>query len=214
LIEIDHIVLGCATLAQGARFVEDQLGAAPLPGGAHAGMGTHNLLLGLGAACYLEVIAPDPEQPDPPRPRLFGLDDAKLRRALARRPRLVGYVARTSGLAALAARLGPARLPAPFAMRRGDLSWRMALFAPGPHGQDPLVPGLIEWEGRGAAARLPDSGCRLLELQAEHPDPAALRAVLADCGLLRLVGVRESASPRFTSRLQGLGGREVTFATD
>ena len=58
MAEIDHIVIGAATLRQGADWVERHLGARPSGGGVHEGAGTHNLLLGLGSGCYLEVIAP------------------------------------------------------------------------------------------------------------------------------------------------------------
>ena len=76
-------------------------------GGVHEGAGTHNMLLGLGPDCYLEVIAPDPAQPQPEHPRLFDLDDAAVRLMLEAGPALIGWVARTSAMDALVARLGP-----------------------------------------------------------------------------------------------------------
>ena len=44
-------------------------------GGSHPGLGTHNALLSLGDESYLEIIAPDPTQPKPDHPRIFGLDE-------------------------------------------------------------------------------------------------------------------------------------------
>jgi hypothetical protein len=57
---IDHIAVTAPTLEAGAELVRLALGVEPQAGGAHARMGTHNLLLRLGDAVYLEVIAPDP----------------------------------------------------------------------------------------------------------------------------------------------------------
>ena len=57
------------------RAIETLTGVRPSYGGAHPGLGTHNALLSLGHHSYLEIIAPDPNQPTPPRPRPFGLDE-------------------------------------------------------------------------------------------------------------------------------------------
>lgn len=73
--EVDHLVYCCQDLTAGMRAIETLTGVRPSYGGAHPGLGTHNALLSLGHHSYLEIIAPDPNQPTPPRPRPFGLDE-------------------------------------------------------------------------------------------------------------------------------------------
>jgi len=51
--ELDHIVIGCASLDAGMRWVEARLGVAPVPGGRHLAMGTHNALVRLGQRNYI-----------------------------------------------------------------------------------------------------------------------------------------------------------------
>jgi hypothetical protein len=202
MAEIDHIVLGARTLAEGAAFVEQHLGAKPRPGGAHPGRGTHNMLLGLGRGTYLEIIAPDPDQPEPPHGRLFDLDDPAVKVMLEAEPRLLAWVARTPVLDAMAARLGP-RAGEIQAMSRGDLRWRMA-FPPQRQDMDNLIPALIEWPGESASVRIPDSHVRLLQLEAEHPDVDAVRAALA---------VRRSPHARLIARLRRQDGQDVTLTS-
>src|SRR5690349_23187690 len=125
MAEIDHIVLGARTLEEGAAFIEQHLGVKPRPGGRHEGFGTHNMLLGLGRGTYLEIIAPDPAQPDPPHGRLFDLDDPATKVMLEAEPRLIAWVARTPVLDAVVARLGH-RAGEGRAVSRGDLPWRVA----------------------------------------------------------------------------------------
>lgn len=212
MAEIDHIVIGARTLEEGARYVEDLLGVKPVKGGAHPGVGTHNMLLGLGAACYLEIIAPDPAQPEPAHPRPFDLDDASLRTMLEAEPRLIAYVASTPALDAVVARLGPSHAGEVRSMSRGDLGWRMA-FPPQRQDMDNLIPPLIQWNGERAAKHIRDSGWRLASLEAEHPDIQALRESLAARGLADAVKCRQSPHPRLIAHLRHKDGREVTLTS-
>lgn len=212
MAEIDHIVIGARTLEEGARYVEETLGVKPVKGGVHPGVGTHNMLLGLGAACYVEIIAPDPGQPVPAHPRPFDLDDASLRTMLEAEPRLIAYVASTPALDAVVARLGPSHAGEIRSMSRGDLAWRMA-FPPQRQDMDNLIPPLIQWDGERAGKRIKDSGWRLTSLEAEHPDTQALRGSLTARGLAEVVKVRQSPHPRLIAHLRHKDGREVTLTS-
>lgn len=212
MAEIDHIVIGARTLEEGARYVEELLGVKPVKGGAHPGVGTHNMLLGLGAGCYLEIIAPDPAQPEPAHPRPFDLDDASLRTMLEAEPRLIAYVASTPALDAVVARLGPSHAGEVRSMSRGDLAWRMA-FPPQRQDMDNLIPALIQWNGERAGKHIKDSAWRLTSLEAEHPDTQALRDSLAVRGLADVVKCRHSPHPRLIAHLRHKDGREVTLTS-
>ena len=169
-MQLDHIVVTAPDLATGARWLEERLGVALGPGGRHALMGTHNRLLSLGPDCYLEVIAPDPEAPDPGRPRWFELDG---RREAA----LTDWVVRVDDLnAALAA--APEAAGEATALERCDLRWRMGVTADGRTPLGGAHPMILQWDRPDAAGRLPDTGCRLVSLTVETPEAEALRAVL------------------------------------
>lgn len=171
-MDLDHIAVTAGTLAEGASAIEERLGVALQPGGRHALMATHNLLLGLGDV-YLEVIAADPEAAPPARPRWFDIDRFR------GPPRLTNWIARCDDLAAEVAR-GPEGVGVPTAFSRGDLAWRMALPADGRLPFDGAFPALIEWQGSlHPVQRLEDRGCRLVRLIVAHPEAAALQAALA-----------------------------------
>lgn len=207
---IDHVVIGAATLEEGAAFVEALLGVAPGPGGAHPGAGTHNRLLGLGQGCYLEVIAPDPAQPEPALPRLFGLDDPAVRRSLRKEPGLIAWVARTSGLDAVLTRLGQDRAGAMRAMSRGSLSWKLA-DPPAAAGFGGLLPGLIEWGPPGPPGEIPGHGCALLAMEAEHPEPAALAAALEERGVREVLGLGPGPRPVLSLQMRRADGGEAVL---
>ncbi|MFT8243933.1 VOC family protein [Roseomonas sp. BN140053] len=205
---LDHLVVGCATLEQGERWAREVLGVAAAGGGAHPGWGTHNRLVGMGPELYLELIAPDPAQAPAP-PRSFGLGSPAVREAIRDTPALLTFVARTAGLVALTEQLGGAAGEA-LAMSRGELHWR---FAAPPDPMGGLLPCLIEWPGGvSAATRLPDSGLRLRDLVAEHPDPAGLDQALAARGVGG-IAVRPGPAPVLRATLLRPDGRVVVLAT-
>ncbi|MCC5982852.1 MAG: VOC family protein [Rhodobacteraceae bacterium] len=169
---LDHLAIAAETLDAGVAAVEAALGMALHPGGRHARMGTHNRLLSLGPAEYLEVIAIDPDAPAPDHPRWFDLD------RFTGRPRPQTWIARCDDLQAALA-LAPEGAGRPLDFARDDLRWRMAVPADGRLPFDSLFPALIAWQGaRHAAARLPDTGARLEALVLRHPQADALRAAL------------------------------------
>ncbi len=211
MAEIDHIVIGARTLEEGAAWIEAHLGVKPQPGGRHEGAGTHNMLLGMGPDCYLEIIAPDPSQPEPPHPRLFDLDDPATRTMLESEPRLLTWVARTPAMDAVMARLGP-RGGGIREMQRGELHWRMAI-PPQRQDMDNLIPALIEWRGERAGRRLRDSHVRLLGLEAEHPEADALRAALSERGLEEALAVKRGPHPRLIARVRGADGMDRTLTS-
>lgn len=175
---LDHLVITAGTRAAGMAYVADVLGVAMREGGEHPRMFTHNALLRLGEAEYLEVIAANPDAPAPARPRWFDLD----RHGADAEPRLVTWVVRTSDIQAAASR-SPIPLGQIEAMTRGSLSWLITI---PPDGSLPLGgagPDLIQWSTtEHPAASLPDMGCRLEELVIHHAEADRLEEFLKDIG--------------------------------
>jgi hypothetical protein len=200
-VEPDHLVVVAENLRTGCDWVEERLGVRPQQGGRHVAMGTHNALLSLGLRFYLEVITVDPEGVAPGRPRWFDLDEPRMRAALAEGPHLAHWVARTGDLDAAAARIPDLGVPTP--MARGDLVWRITIPGDGHRPGRGLVPTLIEWPGaRHPTDNMADSGCRLVAVAGEHPEPAPVRAELAILGLSETMKVTYGKSPRIAAMIR------------
>ena len=179
-LALDHVVYAAPNLEAAIESLADRLGVRASPGGRHLGLGTRNALLALQDERYIEVIGPDPAQPDPPGARPFGIDGLET-------PRLVTWAVRESQLderivSARKAGFDPGNA---IAVSRktpaGEtISWRLS-FSPALRG-DGLVPFLIDWGDVPHPSATAASGCSLVSMRAEHPDPPAVRRDLAALG--------------------------------
>jgi hypothetical protein len=186
-MELDHLVYAAPDLATAVDELAVRTSIRATPGGRHVGLGTHNALLALGPATYLEIIAPDPTQPAPATLRPFGLDTlitARLVTWALNAPDIDTHVA-----AARRAAYDPGVVMS-MSRARPDgirLAWRLTL-TPRLQG-DGLVPFLIDWGTTPHPAVGAAPGCVLVNLRAEHPEPEVIRpllkAVTADLPLSR-----------------------------
>ena len=203
LVRVDHLVYATPDLNRGVEEIEKLLGVRATPGGQHPGRGTRNALIALGPATYLEIIAPDPDQPPPKTPRPFGIDGLK-------ESRLVTWAAKGVDLERLrdeAARKG-ARLGEVMSgsRRRPDgtlLSWRYT--DPQTVLADGLVPFFIDWGQSPHPAHTAARGASLIALRAEHPEPQRVQRLLRELGLDLLV--QPGAAPALVAIIDGPRGR-------
>ncbi len=173
---MDHLMWGAADLAAGMAEIERLFGVAPAPGGAHQGLGTHNALLSLGDAAYLEIIAPDPAQ-----------SHAGLAASLAELTQcaLITWAVRSSDLAGLAARAEALGLTVRGPIRTNRqtpdgamLSWEL-LFVSG-HEFGSQVPFFIDWLDTPHPAQTNPRGGESAELTWSSPRPDELRNLLEE----------------------------------
>lgn len=181
LRRLDHLVYAVPDLDRGVADLERQLGVRAAPGGPHPGRGTRNALMALGPESYLEIIAPDPAQPEPAGGRWFGVDP----RAPAR---LAGWAAKGSDLprlVATAAQRGVALGEVmPGARTRPDgVQLRWTLTNPDAQAVFGLAPFFIDWDGSPHPAATAPRGPVIVSLRAEHPRPDLAREPLAALGL-------------------------------
>ncbi|MEQ8815860.1 MAG: VOC family protein [Thalassobaculum sp.] len=206
MLRLDHLTVIAPTLAEGVAHVRACLGLEPPPGGSHPEMGTHNHVMRLGDALYLEVVAVDPDAPAPAGPRWFGLGDAAaVRSDWERGRRLRGWVAGTVDIDLVLARHGSLLGDATWVSRGGNHS----RFAVPPDGGLPLdgaLPSVIERTGPPPAARMPDLGARLRGFVLEHPDPDRVAALYRDLGVDRGPELRAGPEIRYRALIDTPGG--------
>ncbi|HSE39012.1 MAG TPA: VOC family protein [Blastocatellia bacterium] len=200
---IDHLVYGTPDLDRGIEEIEKLLGVRAIPGGQHPGRGTRNALVALGPTTYLEIIAPDPEQPPPKDPRAFGLDRLK-------ESKLIGWFISDSDLESLrrdavskGVPLGEVRAGS---RRRPDgvqLEWKLT--DPSMLVADGIVPFFIDWEKSPHPARTAPQGATLVSLRAAHPDAQSVRTMLRHLGVD--LPVKHGQRPELIAIIEGPRGR-------
>lgn len=199
---MDHLVFASPDLDRGVRHVEQLVGAPMSPGGRHLGLGTHNKLLRLGEACYMEVVGIDPRQPVPERPYWFGLGTLDA-------PRLVSWCHKGDDLQGLGARGRAAGIDLGEPLSGGRelndgtrLSWTFT--DPWADRAGGVIPFFIDWgNSKHPAESMPDL-CTFVGLRIEHPEAESVRAWLAALGLD--TPVSEGHAPRLIATLSTPAG--------
>lgn len=200
LTGFDHIILGIDDLDRGIAWVEQRTGVRAAFGGVHSGRGTRNALLALGPDCYLEIMAPDPQQSEVTWfPKLRYLSE----------PKLIAWAAHTSDLATLAQNTVAAGFaidgPHEGARSRPDgtlLSWKSFRLQ---NDRDGLLPFFIEWRRNSIhpAVSAPP-GCVLERFSLQSPDA---RELTRACHALSVkVAVDDSEKPSLIARIAGSNG--------
>lgn len=200
---IDHIIYAHPDLTAAVDEIEDRFGVQATGGGQHPGRGTHNKVLALGSHSYLEIIAPDPGQPEPSGPRPYGVEGIT-------RGRLVGWAIACDDIEDSAARARSMGFD-PGGVVDGQrvssagtlLRWRVT----GNAQVGGLVPFLIDWGETPHPAADAAPGLELFSVHVEHPEPRSLGPALAAMGAD--VEVREAMEPALVAHLVGPKGEQV-----
>ena len=200
---VDHVVYATPNLDRGIEEIEKLLGVRATAGGQHPGRGTRNALIALGPTAYLEIIAPDPEQPPPAEPRPFGIDGLT-------KSRLVAWFVKGRDLERLrseAVRNGvPLGEVKSGSRRRPDgveLAWKFT--DPWAPVADGIVPLFIDWGDSPHPAGTSAKGALLISLRAEHPDVQGVRGMLQRLGVD--LPVEQGQSPTLVAVIEGPRGR-------
>ncbi len=200
---VDHLVYATPDLHSGVGEIEKRLGVRATAGGQHTGLGTRNALLALGPTIYLEIIGPDPEQPQPKQPRPFGLDglkESKLITWCVNGPDLeqLRNEAVSKGVLLGEVKAGSRRRPDGV-----QLSWQFT---------DPwvvlgegIIPFFINWGDSAHPASSAAKGATLISLRAEHPNVRSVSEMLQQLGLD--LPVTQGPTPALIAVIEGPRGR-------
>jgi hypothetical protein len=177
----DHAVYAGPSLDAMIDELEGLTGIRAAHGGAHEGLGTHNALLGLGEAQYLELLAPMPAAKDAERSGFAAVLGA------LPRPRLFMWAVRVQGIDGFVERCTAAGLAvgSVASMSRtppgaAEQHWKLTTGGADVYGS--VLPFAIEWSPPGHPSAGLAPGCTVASFRAEHPEPERMRDALQTIG--------------------------------
>jgi hypothetical protein len=180
--------------------VHRRFGVEATGGGQHPGRGTHNKLLALGPRTYLELVAPDPSQPEPSTPRPYGVEGIT-------HGGLVGWAVAVEDIEAVRVHARSQGFdPGPVIDgHREDATGRLLHWRATANAEVAgLTPFLISWGDVPHPAVDAPAGLRLTYLLVEHPRPTQIRTALAAMGVD--VEVRRAPRPALVARIDSPNG--------
>lgn len=202
-LPVDHLVYATRDLDRGMEEIERLTGIAPTLGGRHRDRGTRNALVSLGADVYLEIIAPDPDQPPPPAERWLGVDGVSASRLTTWAAKAHDLVALRRRAAEQGVQLGEVQSAS---RQRADgvtLSWRLT--DPEPLVAGGVVPFFIDWGVSPHPARSAAQGASLVSFHVEHPDATGVQRMVRALGLeVAVIAAKHAA---LVAVIDGLRGR-------
>jgi hypothetical protein len=206
LPNIDHFIFAAPTLESGMDAIENLLGIRPVVGGQHQGRGTHNALLAMGNI-YFEVIAPDPAQPDIPKPLWMKTDQVT-------QPQLWTWAAVNSDLFELEKianqnqiSLGEIESGTRTQPNGNILEWQLT--EPVLENENGIMPFFLNWgKTIHPSKTLPQAG-EILAFKAIHPNPEFIKKQLGKLGVNLIVekGIR----PHLEATIKKTDGKIIQF---
>lgn len=213
MIRIDHFALAAQTLEIGQEYVTSITGLTVPFGGVHQGMGTHNCLMATGDDSYIEIIANDPNQPEPATPRAFDLDNPAVVTKTAAGPHIQNIILRTDDAARDLQRARDAGVDLGNIVdaARGDLRWVLVLREDRTLALNGTAPPLIEWPaGPHVSQNMANEGLVLTKLTLAAPEADALTALFKALDLQDdRLHVEHTAEKRITATYRTPDGRSV-----
>ena len=166
---IDHLIYTASSLEQGMDNIEELLGVKPAIGGIHPQYGTCNALVALGPTAYLEIIAPNPDLPEPAAGVLF-------EEFFRRTPSLSRWVIRDASIDSLVSEakkngyeMGEVSSGSRETPEGKQLSWRLS--DPYKVPLDGAIPFIIDWGQTPHPSTSIPLGGQLVGFHIEHPNP-------------------------------------------
>jgi len=179
-MKIDHLMWACSDLETGITEIERLSGVKAEYSGSHTGLGTRNALMSLGDDCYLEILAPDPEQSltDNFGGRLANLNESGL---LSWAVSYRGLARLKNELTAKEITTGSIRRTTRVSAKGEPLTWELLFIK-----NLPGAPFFIDWLDCVHPAQTSPKGCVLRGLKVPTSDRSSYNKVFGDIDGLEL----------------------------